>query len=260
MSPSPATLDRAAISVLAHAHHPICGPLDDASVDALLSRVALPPKARVLDVGCGPGEWLIRALERNSGATGEGVDPSPGAVGRARRAGKERLGPARVTWWECGIEEIGLAAGSYDLVLCVGATHAFGGLAPTLAGVARRLRPGGRALVGAGFWERTPGEPALAALDARRDEFPDLAGLVEAARVAGFLPLAAHVSSQAEWDRYEFSWAGALVERAVAEPVREQGEELRRVAQEHLAAYLGGYRGVLGFATLLLTRPSALPA
>lgn len=69
-------MDRQRLSLLAHADHPIAAPLDDASVHQLLTRAVRRGDERVLDLGCGEGTWLLRALEAHPGATAEGVDVS----------------------------------------------------------------------------------------------------------------------------------------------------------------------------------------
>ncbi|KAF0834577.1 SAM-dependent methyltransferase [Ornithinibacter aureus] len=66
-------MQRHGISHLAHAHHPVMAPLSDASVARLLDRL-LPAKGRLLDLGCGQGEWIRRALSVRDGVTAVGVD------------------------------------------------------------------------------------------------------------------------------------------------------------------------------------------
>ena len=122
-----------------------------------------------------------------------------------------------------------------------------------LAAVRRHLRPGGQALVGDGIWEGVPSDAALAALDASPGDFADLAGLVRATREHGFEPSYGHVSTLAEWDEYEFSWTGSLVDWALREaPTAADRDQALTAAREHRDAWLTGWRRQLGFATLVL--------
>jgi hypothetical protein len=109
-------------------------------------------------------------------------------------------------------------------------------------------------MVGEGFWQVPPTPEALTGLDAAVEDFTDLAGLVDAAERAGWTPVYAHVSDAAEWDNYEWSWVGSLTAWALDNPGHPDAAEVLTVAREHREGWLRGYRGVLGFATLVLRR------
>ena len=55
-------VQRHEISHHAHAHHPLMAPLSDATVDRVLDRLLPAGGGRLLDLGCGRGEWIRRAL------------------------------------------------------------------------------------------------------------------------------------------------------------------------------------------------------
>jgi len=245
-------MDRSTISDLAHAEHPIAAPLGDAGVDDLLAR-AVTGREAILDLGCGDGSWLLRALRRAPSLTAVGVDHSDAGFGRVREQA-EREGLAD------RLELVHADAGSwtsadrFDVVLSVGATHAYGGLAPTLAAIDGHLRPGGVALVGECFWERPPTPRLLEALGAEPDEYGDLAATVEVAAAGGWVPLHGHVSTLEEWDDYEWSWTGALARWALENPDHPDRDQVMTASVEHRRAWLEGYRGTLGFVTVLLGR------
>ncbi|MEV0237063.1 class I SAM-dependent methyltransferase [Nonomuraea sp. NPDC050786] len=241
-------MDRDLISAIAHRDHPIAAPITAGNLDRLLRRAALPERARILDLGCGEGEWSLRALELVPSAVADGVDISPSALSAAEKSAAARGLSDRLALHRMPAAEFS-ASEPYDLVLCVGATHAFEGLAGTMETVAKFVRPGGLALVGEGFWERTPA-PEIAA---EIGEYPDLAGTAAAAESGGWLTVYAHVSTLAEWDEYEWSWTGTLARWAAANPGPD-GEQALAVAREHREMWLNGYRGALGFVSLLLQR------
>ncbi|GAA2813788.1 SAM-dependent methyltransferase [Nonomuraea dietziae] len=239
-------MDRQLISHFAHADHQIAAPVSEAHLDRLLRRARLPEGARVLDLGCGEGFWLVRLLEMYGDATGDGVDISQTALDAARAAATakgvaDRLGLHLVS--ATGFSP----AEPYDLVLCVGSTHAFDGLTPTLEQIRKFLKPGGLALVGEGFYEKEPSEE----LRAEIGDYEDLARTVARAEASGFRTVYAHTSELGEWDEYEWSWTGSLLRWALANPGPD-GEQARAAALEHREMWLNGYRGVLGFVTLLL--------
>jgi ubiquinone/menaquinone biosynthesis C-methylase UbiE len=244
-------VDRALISAVAHRWHPVGAPVSDAALSKLVDRLELGAGGRVLDLGCGFGEWLLAAVDRAPGAEGVGVDSSAPALREARAraerrglSGRVRFVEADASSWTEGPE--------FDAVLCVGATHAFDGLDGTLAAARRHLRPGGRLLVGDGFWEGPPDDAVLAALGAEPDELEELPGVVAAVQRAGFEPGYGHVSSAEEWDEYEWCWTGALTQWALTEASAEDRPEALEQARAHRRDWLGGYRGRLGFVTMVL--------
>ena len=223
---------------------------------ALLGWLSPPPGGRAVDLGCGEGEWLQELLLAQPGLTGIGIDHMLPASA-AERTAQRSLGD-RVTWIET--DAATWSDGLFDVVLCVGASHAFGRLEDMLSAVRRHLRPGGQALVADTIWEGAPTAAALAALEVSAEDFPDLAGLVQATREHGFEPSYGHNSTLAEWDEYEFSWTGSLVDWALREAVtvEDRGQALA-AAREHRDAWLGGWRRQVGFASLVLHDVAAAP-
>ena len=74
-------------------HHPLLTPERTAKeVDFLLAQLDLPPGARLLDIGCGPGRHCIELARRGYGVVG--IDPSPAMISAARaRAAETGVSP-----------------------------------------------------------------------------------------------------------------------------------------------------------------------
>lgn len=187
--------DRARLSGFTHAHHPICAPLSDDSVAALLGRAVATGQERILDLGCGEGAWLLRALAAHPDVTADGVDINAGGLTTARHSA-ERLGVDRRLGLHHQPAADFTAAHPYDLVFCVGSTHAFDGLLPTLTAARRHLAPGGRVLIGEGYWQREPDQAALDGFEATREDFDDLPTLVDKVMADGWVPVAGHQSTR----------------------------------------------------------------
>lgn len=246
-------MDRQLLSTLAHQDHPIAAPLSDATVRRLLDRALPRGDERLLDLGCGQGEWLIRALSPRPAAQADGVDLSPTALAAAGRAAAAAGLDGRLTLHERDAARFA-APHTFDVVLSVGAAHAFGGLLPALSAARGHLAADGCVLVGDGFWEREPTPAALDALGASSAEFDDLATTVDRVTADGWTPVYGHVSTAEEWDDYEWAWTGSLARWALDNPGDPGSAAAREAAQEHRDGWLRGYRGVLGFVTLLLRR------
>lgn len=205
-----APVDRELISRIAHTDHPIKAPLDDGSVRRLLGRGIPRDDARVLDLGCGTAEWLLRALETHPRLHAEGVDISEQALAQADRAAN-RLGVRdRLVLHRRPAADF-TPTEPFDLVLSVGAAHAFGGLLPTLAAARQHLAPGGRVLIGDGIWAREPSPEAVEMLG----DFADLATTVDRVVADGWTPVDGHVSTRRELDDYEWSCWGSLASWAL---------------------------------------------
>ena len=245
-------MDRAEISRIAHSDHPIAAPVSVSAARRLLERMDPPASARVVDLGCGAGAWLFELLEGRPDLTAIGVDTAL-HPDRDMRAG-ERGVADRLTWVEADAATwFPEDRAPLDSVLCIGASHAFGGLPGTLEALRRHLRPGGRALLGETIWERQPSAAAQEALDAGPEDFPTLAQLAPLFAQHGFEVGYAHVSTAEEWDDYEWSWTGSLV--AWAERDASSGadrEQALDVARTHRRQWIEGYRGELGFVTAVL--------
>lgn len=248
-------MDRHLRSSIAHTDHPIAAPLSDASVERLLRRARLPRHARLLDLGCGEAGWLLRALELYPESTADGVDLSGPALERAGRQTAAHGLADRLSLHRTDAT-VFPAGDRYHLVCCVGVAHAFGGLRSTVDAARRYLRSDGVILVGDGFWERPPDEAALAGLGAQADDLRDLAGTVAEVAAAGCVPVYGHVSGADEWDDYEWSWSGTLAGWALDNPTDPDAPEALATATTHRDGWLGGYRGTLGFVTLLLRCPT----
>ncbi|MDX3096562.1 methyltransferase domain-containing protein [Streptomyces sp. ME01-24h] len=245
-------MERHRISRIAHTHHPIAAPLDDATVRRLLDRALRRGDEHVLDLGCGEGAWLLRALAGRPGVTAEGVDLDVDALAKAAREAAALGVGDRLTLHDR--DAAGFASPQpFDVVLSVGAAHAFGGLMPTLAAARAHLAPGGIALVGDGFWEREPTPDLVKEVG----EYEDLPCTVDRIAEAGWTPVLAHVSTLREWDDYEWSWTGSLAEWALDHPGDSESAAALEAAAVHRAGWLRGYRGTLGFVTLLLRRTSS---
>ncbi|MEV6121177.1 class I SAM-dependent methyltransferase [Streptomyces sp. NPDC052077] len=249
-------MDRQVLSLIAHGDHPIAAPLDDGSVRRLLARALPRGDERVLDLGCGQAAWLMRALTAHPGVRAEGVDTSAAALARAGREA-DRLGVRDRLLLHHRDASGFTAPHAFDLVLCVGAVHAFGGLPGTLAAARRHLAPGGRVLVGDGYWEGEPSAGAVAMLG----DLTDLATTLDRVVAEGWTPVDGHLSTRGEVDAYEWAWTGSLAAWALDHPDDPDSARALAEATAHREGWLGVYRDVFGFVCVTLREtPGAAPA
>jgi SAM-dependent methyltransferase len=229
------------------------GPVSDASADAILSRIPEPGPARVLDVGCGKGALLVRALER-WGGTGVGIEPNPTFAADARALAEQRLGPGRVRIIEAEFAQEVVDGETFPLVICTGALHAFGDGGATPEGILQLMALGGHVLVGPGYWRRWPAREYLATTGIPFGEFEKLPDLLAKIEAESWRCVAVHESTPAEWDDYEESYATRVRTWCDANPVDPDAAPFRDRITRWADAYTRWGRDTMGYALLLLTR------
>jgi SAM-dependent methyltransferase len=241
-------------SAISHGDLAFHDPLDPERVDEIVALAGLTAQDRVLDVGCGPGELLIRIAERH-GCAGVGIDAAPNQIMAAVERAARRA-PAADLRFEIAEAAPGqFEPGSFALAACLGSSHALGGTRETLAELREVVRAGGHVLLADGFWDHEPGPEYLEALGATRDELGSFGDLVRTAQQAGLEPVYCHVTTGEEWDRYEWRLILNAQRHADAHPADPVAPLLRERAAEARARLAApGGRGTLGFAALLLLR------
>lgn len=237
------------------------GPLSEDRVARMIRRIvdhAPAPPATVLDIGCGWGEFMLRLLEAAPGATGVGLDLNEDDLARGRANAEARGLSGRVRF----VQEsaAGITRDPADVVLCLGASHALSDARPpehttaALHALRRLVAPGGRVVLGEGFWQRPPGAEELSAMwpEASASEFLPLAGLVDLAVAAGFRPSWIETASPDEWEHFESAYQSDVEEWLAAHPDHPLAEETRERVDSHRGTWLRGYHGVMGLAYLTL--------
>ncbi len=212
-------------------------PLSEERARTLVEALPISPGHHVLDLGCGWGELLLRILAAHPATTGTGVDTDRDALDRGVRLAAQRGLYERVEFVEADAATFADVA---DVVVCVGASHAFGGTDDAFHWLRQSVTPGGRVLYGNAFWAAEPSAAALEVVG----ELPRLDELRAAAHAAGFRIERDEVSTLAEWDAFEAGWRAGLEASVLLEAVA--------FAQERRRQYEDGYRSAIGFSWLVL--------
>jgi len=132
---------------------------------ALLERLAVGPRDRVLELGFGSGRLLSAVAARATQGFVAGVEPEAYALRHARRRCERLLREGRVALLRGTSRDLAaFDAAAFDQVYGVHVTYFWDDPLPHLREIRRVLRPGGRLLLGYCAGEASPGlEPALAA-------------------------------------------------------------------------------------------------
>ena len=237
---------RERITLIGHTDLPYWNPAPaDVAIEWTLP--LLGPGSVVLDVGCGRGALLLEIATR-TGCRGLGIDTSAAAVAIARS--DERHDPARVRFVH-GAFERGLIDGAYDLLVCLGSTHAFGGLSAACEAAAAIVRPGGHILVGEGFWSQDPEPAYLEAIGGTASDLSTDDGTAAVLEAAGFEVVRRRPTSSTEWAAYEDTYAANVRRFVEANPNDPDAPAMSARIESWRAAYERWGRCTLGFGLYL---------
>lgn len=256
---------RRRFSTIAHADHLFMSPLAEEKVERVLAAMRPGAGHRVVDIGCGSGEMLIRLIEMSArgastgdlAADGLGIDRNEAVIEIARRRARERSSRVAETCieWRVGdASPLAHAGQSFDAAMCIGASGALGGFRSALGALRRIVRHGGCIVIGEGFWRKPPHPEYLAALGASVDDMLSHGGNVEAAVASGWTPIYAVVSSDDEWDHYEGLYIGAMERWLAANSADPDHAVFADRIRGWRTAYLRWGRATLGFGVYVLRR------
>lgn len=101
-------------------------PLSAERASRLIEQLNLESNNRVLDIGCGEGEFLIRVAERYD-ITGIGVDRNLDIITRAEQKAKERGLSQDLSFISQDARSFDWEAHKANLIVCIGSEFILGG-------------------------------------------------------------------------------------------------------------------------------------
>lgn len=225
-------------------------PIGPARVDRLIREMTFDANQHVLDVGCGTGELLIRIVETH-GAKGLGVDRDEEKIVEARAAASRRLPAGAVEFRAQDAADVDLRDRRYDRALCMGSTHAFGlgqgAYEHAILGLMQLVVSGGLILIGEPYWKQAPTPEYLSLLGEPVGIYRDHVENVLFAERKGLVPLYAAVSSDDEWDDFEWAHRRRHEETAASGPKTAQARQDLAQSRRWLDGYLRWGRSTMGF-------------
>jgi len=202
---------------------------------------------QVIEFGCGYATVLALWGER-FGISGRGIDIREYACERAeetlRRAGlSERIA---ISCADLGEET---PDREYDLAACVGSSHIWGGFSAALSAMAEWLAPAGRIVIGERYWAKESVPPSFSR---EWSEVLTEYEIFSEAREAGFEVRGVFRASPEDWDTYESSNWGGLLEWLEEHPKDPEAGEVREYLHRIQDEYAGYGREYMGFALYVL--------
>ena len=230
-------MNRARFSRISHTGMRFWNPLDETELLRFLRELPLADGDRVLDYGCGDGELLVELASRHDlRITGIDSNPEAIAVCREKIRGHFLAEPFRVELFETEV---------FDLVVNVGASPGFDLVVEQIKPL---VRPGGRTLIGDGYWQGSPAPEYLSFLGASDSDMRTHEENCDTLIAAGFELERTAVSTLADWDRYEDRYDANMSAHLKAHPDDPEHTEFEERRSRWRAMYLECGRGTMGFA------------
>ncbi|MCX7569386.1 class I SAM-dependent methyltransferase [Tumebacillus sp. DT12] len=246
-------MDRNKFSAIAHRDHAFANPLSESKLMRMVEMLKMEAGQTVLDVGAGQGELLIRMAEQY-GVRATAMELYEGAVSAGRQRAAGRVADDSVVWvqGDAGAEIERIADGSFDVGMCIGSTHALGGLVPTLQALGAKVKKGGYLLIGEGYWKQRPCSEYLEALGgADESELKSHAANVQTAEELGLVPLWSYVTHDEEWDEYEWLYSKSVEDYCSEQPDDPDRDAMLAKIRGWRRTYLTWGRDTLGFGLYL---------
>jgi len=232
--------------------HRIHNPITAEKLATLGAALRLESGARVLDLGSGSGEMLC-TWARDHGVTGLGIDMSQLFTEQAQLRAEE-LGVAGQVRFIHGDAAGYVSDEKVDVAACVGATWIAGGVAGTVALLARSLRPGGIILIGEPYWRQLPPteDVAKGCLASSVSDFLLLPELLASFGQLGCDVVEMVLADQDGWDRYEAAKWLTMRRWLEANPDDELAIEVRTQLTSEPERYATYTREYLGWGVFAL--------
>jgi ubiquinone/menaquinone biosynthesis C-methylase UbiE len=235
-------------------------PISPEKADRIIQLLDISNDDRVLDVGCGNGEFLIRLIEATA-AHGLGIDINSELISAARKNAASRISNTSCEFRMADIQKEALEDGSFDLAICMGSTHAFGNGQAAYPNAIRQLSqlvcPGGCLLIGEGYWKQAPTPAYLKLIGEPVGIYHDHMTNITFAEQQELVPLYAAVSNDDEWDHFEWSHRMRIEREAATYPNDPTVVEKLKRSREWRDGYLRWGRSTMGFGFYLFMKPTA---
>ncbi|MDM5225085.1 class I SAM-dependent methyltransferase [Cytobacillus sp. NJ13] len=245
-------MDRNRYSAIAHQNHTFYNPINPTKIDKVIELLSLKENDKVIDIGAGKGEILLRIIERYRSkciAIEKYSDFTEQLQVNAKNRGVLKNIEIITEDAKVAIKTINE---KFNAAICIGSTHALGGLHETLDTLSKCVNKGGYVLIGEGYWKKQPSKEYLEALGgAEESELLSHSENVKVGEKLGLIPLWSYTTNDDEWDEYEWLFAMSIENYCYEHPDDPDRDAMLQKIRTWRSSYLKWGRDTLGFGIYL---------
>ncbi len=243
---------------ITHKHHLLCNPMSKEKLERFCKVLDLSKGARVIDIACGKGEYLVRLAELY-GISGVGVDKSPYCIRDCREKHSARVPGANLEFLEMdGADYRPDSPESFDLAMCLGASWVFKGHRGTLRALNSMTKPGGLIVAGEPYWLKEPSKDYLQASGMKRADYLTHRENVLVGDEEGLECVYTIASDIDDWDHYETLQLWAIDDYVRSNPEDSDNAELLKRGASQRKQYLKWGRDTLNWAIYVFRKPGTI--
>jgi len=205
----------------------------------------LPNQSKIVDIGCGKGEFLFRLFEIYK-ISGIGIDKSPYSIDECRRRKQVKAPEAEIRFLLMDGKDFEPDE-PFDLACCLGASWIWNGIRGTLEALKHMTYPGGLIVLGEPYWKQEPSDEYLELMKVNRNSFHTHYENVLMGEDLDLTCVYTLPSDHEDWDFYETLHWWAVSEYADNNPDDPDLTEIWNNMKESRETYLRYGRETLGW-------------
>lgn len=244
-------MDKNKFSAIAHKNHSLYNPISESKLNKVMELLSLTSNDKVIDIGAGKGEFLLRISEKYSSHC-VAIEQYSGFIEQLKENAKNRGIQNNV---EVINQDANLAIKTlnqeFNVGICIGSSHALGGYRNTIESLKNKVVKGGYIVLGELYWRKKPDEEYLEQFGVQEQEILYHAENIFTAEEYGLIPLWSTVANKDDFDAYEWLYAKSIEDYCYENPEDPDCSAMLDRIRSWRKMYLKWGRETLGFGIYL---------
>ncbi|MEC3884905.1 class I SAM-dependent methyltransferase [Halobacillus sp. HZG1] len=244
-------MDSNKFSSVGHKNHSFYNPISPSKLDEVIKLLSLTEKDKVIDVGAGKGELLLRISENyNSHCTA--IEQFGDFTEQLKENAKNRGVLNNITVIkEDANSALKTLDNEFNLGICIGSSHALGGYRNTIESLKKMVAKGGYILLGELYWRKKPDEEYLTEFGVEENEILYHPQNIFTAEEYALIPLWSTVANEDDFDAYEWLYSKSIEDYCYDNPEDPDCSAMLKRIRNWRTMYLKWGRETLGFGIYL---------